>query len=270
MIQRMGRVLRRKELGSGARFVIIFARDTLEDPMMNEDRDGFLEEIEDISESSRIFREDERDLLTDFLDYSGPETVPDPVQLGPLRAGDPDPDSDPDRDPDPDRNGTSGTGPVCSGSDRPFPEGLPEALLAGDRQAWAGLSAEAGREVIDRVAERVGIEALYSHVSYLPWDRPTWLHRWVWDRVGDEPAPDTPGHEAESPYLAVDLTELPRITKPKPKKHRLSTGQRPVQLVNTEAGWVVRCAGCGTESAPTEFKWQALDRTVHCSCTDWD
>ena len=53
MIQRMGRILRRKEIGSGARFVILFSRDTLEDPTAHE-RDGFMEEIENISETSKI------------------------------------------------------------------------------------------------------------------------------------------------------------------------------------------------------------------------
>ncbi len=81
MIQRMGRILRRKPLGSGARFVIIFAADTLEDPRFSEDRDGFLEEIEEIAESSRIFRPSEFDQLAEFLDYTGPDTLilPDTV-----------------------------------------------------------------------------------------------------------------------------------------------------------------------------------------------
>ena len=82
MIQRMGRILRRKPLGSGARFVIIFAADTLEDPRFSEDRDGFLEEIESIAESSRIFRPSEFDELATFLDYTGPAVVIDPETVG--------------------------------------------------------------------------------------------------------------------------------------------------------------------------------------------
>ena len=82
MIQRMGRILRRKPLGSGARFVIIFAADTLEDPRFSEDRDGFLEEIEMIAESSRIFRPSEFDELATFLDYTGPSVLKDPDTVG--------------------------------------------------------------------------------------------------------------------------------------------------------------------------------------------
>ena len=82
MIQRMGRILRRKPLGSGARFVIIFAADTLEDPRFSEDRDGFLEEIEEIAESSRIFKPSEFDHLATFLDYSGPEVLTQPETVG--------------------------------------------------------------------------------------------------------------------------------------------------------------------------------------------
>jgi len=82
MIQRMGRILRRKPLGSGARFVIIFAADTLEDPRFSEDRDGFLEEIEGIAESSKIFRPNEFDQLATFLDYAGPAVLQEPETVG--------------------------------------------------------------------------------------------------------------------------------------------------------------------------------------------
>ena len=41
MIQRMGRILRRKRAGVAARFVIMFAKDTLEDPANRIERDGF-------------------------------------------------------------------------------------------------------------------------------------------------------------------------------------------------------------------------------------
>jgi len=82
MIQRMGRILRRKPKGSGARFVILFAADTLEDPRLTDGRDGFLEEIEEIAESTRIFRPNETDALTEFLDYRGPDEVIEPVTVG--------------------------------------------------------------------------------------------------------------------------------------------------------------------------------------------
>ena len=58
MIQRMGRILRRKEPGVGARFVIMFAKDTIEDPGARAERDGFIEELERISEASAVFDAD--------------------------------------------------------------------------------------------------------------------------------------------------------------------------------------------------------------------
>lgn len=238
MIQRMGRVLRRKEQGSGARFVIIFARDTLEDPMANQERDGFLEEIERISENSRVFDNDDRDRLVDFLDYPGPDTIIDPKQIGPMTAG-----------------GATTEPPVLDAK-------FSDALRSGDRAAWTSFSADASGDLISDVVRRVDLQTLYAHLSYLPWDRQTWLHEWVWERHPDEPIP-------EPEYLEVEVTELPQIGKAKPKKHRLSTGQQPVGLVEAPGGWSVRCFGCGETSPPSEFKWQALERTVQCSCLDW-
>ena len=55
MIQRMGRILRRKQPGVAARFVIMFAKDTVEDPTNRIERDGFLDEIERISEATGVF-----------------------------------------------------------------------------------------------------------------------------------------------------------------------------------------------------------------------
>jgi len=86
MIQRMGRILRRKPKGSGARFVILFSADTLEDPRLTDGRDGFLEEIEDISESTRIFRPSETKALTEFLNYTGPDIVIEPETVGTFAA----------------------------------------------------------------------------------------------------------------------------------------------------------------------------------------
>ena len=57
MIQRMGRILRRKRSGVAARFVIMFAKDTLEDPSNRFERDGFLDEIERISEADGGLRQ---------------------------------------------------------------------------------------------------------------------------------------------------------------------------------------------------------------------
>ena len=85
MIQRMGRILRRKPLGSGARFVILFASDTLEDPRTDE-RDGFMEEIQDVAESSRIFGADDHKQLTNFLDFPGPKVLTPPKTIGPMSS----------------------------------------------------------------------------------------------------------------------------------------------------------------------------------------
>lgn len=94
MIQRMGRVLRRKPVGEGACFVIIFASDTMEDPRLSDDRDGFLEEIEQIAEKSGVFAANQLDHLSEFLSYTGPAVVPDPVTLGPFLAPNPLPPQD--------------------------------------------------------------------------------------------------------------------------------------------------------------------------------
>ena len=172
MIQRMGRILRRKPLGSGARFVIIFAADTLEDPRFSEDRDGFLEEIESIAESSRIFRPSEFDQLADFLEYSGPSELIEPVTVGGFVAPEPSPDD---------------------------------------------------------------------------------LDNWTADA---------------QPYLEMVSPELPTVRQPRVvrEKPRLSTGERPVALQAVGNQWALRCTGCGATSEPRDYKWQATDDKVECTC----
>jgi RNA polymerase primary sigma factor len=81
MIQRMGRILRRKQPGVAARFVIMFAKDTLEDPTVAIERDGFLDEIERISAAIGVFDRDQRDALDAFLAAPGPDVVPEPERL---------------------------------------------------------------------------------------------------------------------------------------------------------------------------------------------
>ncbi len=81
MIQRMGRILRRKRSGVSARFVIMFAKDTLEDPANRIERDGFLDEIERISEATGVFDSAHFDELDAFLAAPGPEVVRDPENL---------------------------------------------------------------------------------------------------------------------------------------------------------------------------------------------
>jgi superfamily II DNA or RNA helicase len=81
MIQRMGRILRRKQPGVAARFVIMFAKDTLEDPSQRVERDGFLDEIERISDATGVFDGGRFEALDDFLAAAGPELVPAPERL---------------------------------------------------------------------------------------------------------------------------------------------------------------------------------------------
>src|SRR4051794_14953701 len=81
MIQRMGRILRRKRPGGRARFVIMYAQDTLEDPAHRVERDGFVEEIERISEATGVFDARHFGALDEFLAAPGPVDVPDPERL---------------------------------------------------------------------------------------------------------------------------------------------------------------------------------------------
>jgi superfamily II DNA or RNA helicase len=78
MIQRMGRILRRKQAGVAARFVIMFAKDTLEDPTQRVERDGFLDEIERISDATGVFDGHRFAALDAFLAAPGPDVVPEP------------------------------------------------------------------------------------------------------------------------------------------------------------------------------------------------
>ncbi len=82
MIQRMGRILRRKRSGIAARFVIMFAKDTLEDPSNRFERDGFLDEIQRISEEARVFDSAKFEALDTFLAAPGPSVVPEPEYVG--------------------------------------------------------------------------------------------------------------------------------------------------------------------------------------------
>jgi superfamily II DNA or RNA helicase len=87
MVQRMGRILRRKQSGTSARFLIMFAQDTQEDPANRVDRDGFLDELERISTELRVFAADDRSQLTEFLAAPGPSNVPRPERLDHLLIG---------------------------------------------------------------------------------------------------------------------------------------------------------------------------------------
>ena len=81
MIQRMGRILRRKRPGVAARFVIMFAKDTLEDPANRIERDGFLDEIERISEATGVFDSTRFERARRVSRRARPEVVPEPEHL---------------------------------------------------------------------------------------------------------------------------------------------------------------------------------------------
>jgi RNA polymerase primary sigma factor len=83
MIQRMGRILRRKRSGVAARFVIMFAQDTLEDPSSRFERDGFLDEIQRIAEAAEVFDSTNFEALELFLAAPGPSVVPEPEYVEP-------------------------------------------------------------------------------------------------------------------------------------------------------------------------------------------
>ncbi len=86
MIQRMGRILRRKRPGVGARFVILFAKDTLEDPATRLERDGFLDEMERIAEAAGVFDSVRFEELETFLEVPGPAVLPEVERAVPLDA----------------------------------------------------------------------------------------------------------------------------------------------------------------------------------------
>jgi hypothetical protein len=59
----------------------MFAKDTLEDPAHRIERDGFLDEIELISEATRVFDGSRFDELAAFLAEPGPPVVKEPEHL---------------------------------------------------------------------------------------------------------------------------------------------------------------------------------------------
>lgn len=199
MIQRMGRILRRKQPGVAARFVIMFAKDTLEDPASRVDRDGFLDEIERIAEAVGTFDGEEAGELEAFLAAPGPAVVPEPVRVG----------DEPER---------------------------PRPLDAAEAYAQVAFAATAGPAAVRALEELEG---------QLP----------------------RAGADDDVPYLEVELPDLPAIATPASKPKVLSTGQAPLAVEQTGAGWVLRCTGCGASSSPVPFRWQAFDEGgVVCRC----
>jgi len=233
MVQRMGRILRRKRPGVSARFVIMFARDTIEDPRTRFERDGFLDEIERVAVASGVFDGDQFEDLEAFLCQPGPSTVPDPKRLDALHAA-----------------FEVGLGQwweseVGALHDHPVSDG-PETRVAA-------------------LVAALGPECVYAYASFgrssardpQPWQHAAW--RLVEGRI-PQPWPDNPS------YLPMDLEDLPEVSQPKVVPKRLSSGQAPLEIAQGPSGWHMRCTGCGEGSAAVRFRWQVLDGSVACRC----
>ena len=228
MIQRMGRILRRKRPGGRARFVIMYAQDTLEDPANRSERDGFVEEIERISEATGVFDAGSYERLDDFLAAPGPADAPEPERL--------------------DRHELALTIAI-------------EHVTAS--RANRGADAPTNDDVVGALAAAVGVETAYAYLCFARRPQRDALRAAAIRQLGTQlplPAPD------RAPYLEPELAELPRIAQPKIEAHRLSTGQSPLEIEPVEAGWQLICTGCGEVSAPVPYRWQVLDQTVTCSC----
>jgi superfamily II DNA or RNA helicase len=201
MIQRMGRILRRKQPGVAARFVIMFAKDTLEDPTSRTERDGFLDEIERISDAQAVFDTAHMDVLDAFLAERGPEIVPEPEHL----------------------------------------------------ERYEPAAAR---------AEDLGVEMTYALLSFGRADRSQPDREAVLRALDARLPRPTP----DSPYLELELANLPTIVKPRVEPKRLSTGQAPLEIARIGSSWRISCTGCGEASPPVQFRWQVLEQTVACRC----
>jgi hypothetical protein len=230
MIQRMGRILRRKRPGVGARFVIVFAQDTMEDPANRLERDGFLDEIERIAEATGSFHTDRFDELERFLDAPGPAMVPEPERLA------------------------------------AYEWAVEEAICGGSSGRSPGAEAAVDAAVddaVESVALALGDEAAYAVFCFARRARAGALGDAARRRIG----PRLPAHGGETmDYLDPELVELPEVANPKAPPKVLSTGQAPLAILVDETGWRMRCTGCGEASPAVRFRWQVLDQTVACRC----
>ena len=216
MIQRMGRILRRKRTGVAARFVIMFAKDTSEDPSNRIERDGFLDEIERISQASGIFDSDNFSELADFLAAPGPDVVPAPEHL----------------------------------------ESYERAAAA------AGFGSTVDDAAVESMAVLMGTELAYAFLSFGRPDPSGTLRDSAIRVLGARlPQPD-----ATPTYLPLELTNLPKIAKPRVEPKRLSTGQMALEIARVGSAWRISCTGCGEASPIVQFRWQVLEQTVACRC----
>jgi hypothetical protein len=218
MIQRMGRVLRRKRAGVAARFVIMFAKDTLEDPAQRIERDGFLDEIERIAEATGIFDNARFAELDAFLAEPGPEIVRDPEHL----------------------------------------ERYERAAIAGGAHPGTALN----DTLVESLAGALGVEVAYALLTFARGDQASSQYEPAIRRLAVRlPQPGDPAS-----YLKLELSDLPRITKPRVKPRLLSTGHAPLEIARRGPAWRISCTGCGEASPPVQFRWQVLDQTVPCRC----
>lgn len=226
MIQRMGRVLRRKAAGVGARFVIVFARDTLEDPAARAERDGFLDEVEAIAEAAERFDADRFDELDAFLAAPGPSEAPEPQRLGAVTAA------------------------------------LAELGVGADLRPPGG-DGRSADELAAAVEARLGVVEAHAYASFARAAAPSELRSALWRRLAAGlPAPAAP----DAPYLEPELADVPDVRVPKVEPRRLSTGDAPMRVAAVGDGWQLRCTGCGEGAPPVQFRWQVQDQTVDCRC----
>lgn len=263
MIQRMGRILRRKRAGVGARFVIMFAKDTLEDPSMRFERDGFLDEIERIAEAAGTFDSARFEEIDAFLAAPGPDVVREPAAIGPFGTA-PAPGTTGDT------SGASGASAAVGPTRRALVAGEPSAWWALARRCEGRSAAGSDRpdpdDVVAEAARHIGFELLYAVVSFLRWDGIGPLHHAVWRRAVVALPPVERREVDELPYLEPEPLDLPSVLKPKAVPKKLSTGQAPLEITLIDGQWHMRCIGCGTLSPPVRFRWQVLDQTVDCRC----
>jgi RNA polymerase primary sigma factor len=82
MIQRMGRVMRRKDDARDARFIILFVKDTEEDPRRGA-QELFVDELLEVARESNIFGLDKTSELRRFLDPHRRQRTPPTLEVRP-------------------------------------------------------------------------------------------------------------------------------------------------------------------------------------------
>ena len=210
----------------------MFAKDTIEDPAMRIERDGFLDEIEQIAEASRIFDASEFAALDAFLAQPGPMNVPEPERLeafADLAEG---------------IGGWHAAASTRSGTDPPATDSVTDSGF-------------------ESVAHRFGVEETYAYLGFANQTERTHHYASALQRL----AAVLPVAESDdAPYLEQDLIDLPEISQPRVEPRKLSTGSAPLEIVTNGAAWSLSCTGCGATSEWVEFRWKALDQTVGCRC----